>query len=106
MAHVELQILLQLAEKPCHGYEMMKAISLRTEGAVEPGPGTLYVALRRLVESGRIRQAGKSSGATAKRAYRITKQGEAALDDELARLAEILRQADRLGRLQPARGQA
>lgn len=106
MPHVELQILLQVARQPCHGYEMMKEIPRETRGAVRPGPGTLYVALRRLVDDGRIRRVGPEGGATAKRAYRITKRGQAALDGELERLAEILRQADGIGRRGAVRGRA
>lgn len=96
MPHVELQILLQLAARPCHGYEMMKSIAAESDGRQAPGPGTLYVALRRLNEAELIEESGRPA-ARSRRRYRLTRAGRSALDDELHRLAEILTQARNIG---------
>ncbi len=92
MPHVELQILLQLAARACHGYEMMKAIAEESAGRQAPGPGTLYVALRRLNEAGLIEETGLPEERSRRR-YKLTRTGRAALDAELQRLAGILAQA-------------
>jgi DNA-binding PadR family transcriptional regulator len=93
MPHVELMILLQLATKPCHGYQMMKSISADTGGKFEPGPGTLYVALRRLSDRGYIRALQEANDSTGRRLYCLTKTGKAILHEELVRLSDVLRQA-------------
>ena len=48
-----LLILLSLAEKPKHGYSLMKDIESLSDGRVRLGTGTLYGALRRLLPAGR-----------------------------------------------------
>ena len=45
-----LLILLSLAEKPRHGYSLMKDIESLSNGRVRLSTGTLYGALRRLLE--------------------------------------------------------
>lgn len=45
-------ILLAAADGPTHGYAVIKEIEERTEGAVSPGTGTVYVALQRLLQEG------------------------------------------------------
>lgn len=96
MPHVELQILLQLGARPCHGYEMMKAIAAESAGRQAPGPGSLYVALRRLHDAGLIEETGRPA-ARARRRYQLTRAGRGALDTELQRLAGILDQARAIG---------
>lgn len=94
---IELQILLQLAHGPGHGYQMMKRIAADTGGSFAPGPATLYVALRRLSERGLIRTAEKSDGPTRRQRYRLTSIGRRILGRELEMLDDILRQARRAG---------
>jgi DNA-binding PadR family transcriptional regulator len=97
MGHIELQILLVVAREPCHGYEMMKRIAQVTDGSIDPGPGTLYVALRRLVDSGDIRALNQPPQSRARRCYGITDSGRASLRREIDRLARVLRQAEHTG---------
>lgn len=97
LPHTELQILLQLAAGPCHGYEMMKSIAGQSRGQRAPGPGTLYVALRRLADSGLIRETAAPSGARSRRRYRLTAAGKRVLADELDRLDGLLKQAEEAG---------
>lgn len=94
---IELQILLQLAKGPGHGYQMMKCIAADTGGAFSPGPGTLYVALRRLTERRLIEPAEVSGGGTRRQRYRLTSKGRTSLDRELEMLDDVLRQARRAG---------
>lgn len=97
MGHTELQILLLLSQHPCHGYAMIKQISRASDGDIEPGPGTLYVALRRLVDIGEIRELDEPAQARTRRRYCITRIGRASLRRELDRLAQLLQQAEQTG---------
>ncbi len=42
-------ILLALAEHPCHGYAIMKEVEERSGGRVRLSTGTLYAAIKRLL---------------------------------------------------------
>jgi len=97
MGHVELQILLVLSRHPCHGYELMSEIGRSSAGLIEPGPGTLYVALRRLAAGGAISELERSADRRSRRRYRITSSGRASLRAELWRLERLLRQAKEAG---------
>lgn len=54
LASVDLQLLILglLAEKPRHGYEIIKALDERSKGFYIPSPGMVYPALTYLEESG------------------------------------------------------
>jgi DNA-binding PadR family transcriptional regulator len=45
---VRAAVLLLLAEQPMHGYQLMHAISDRTEGAWRPSPGAIYPTIAQL----------------------------------------------------------
>ena len=51
-----LLILLSLADKPRHGYSLMKDIEALSNGRVRLSTGTLYGALRRLLEDSWIQR--------------------------------------------------
>jgi DNA-binding PadR family transcriptional regulator len=98
-------ILLALADGPEHGYRIMKEIEARSEGRVRIGPGTLYEAIHRLVESGWIRPcpAPPSEGADSRRRhYRLSARGRAVLKAESQRLAELVEHAASRGLVQRA----
>lgn len=82
----EMLILTSLADGPKHGYAIMQDIE-RFAG-VTLGPGTLYTAISRLVEKGRIRP---DPIAHRQRPYRITKDGAENLSGELARMQKLAR---------------
>jgi DNA-binding PadR family transcriptional regulator len=70
-------VLLQLiAEKPCHGYELIKAIEEKFGGMYSPSPGVIYPTLTLLEELGHLRAA---TGGGTKRLYSITDEGTAFL---------------------------
>lgn len=56
-AHGDLHLLVlsMIAEKPRHGYEVIKSIAARVNGAYSPSPGTIYPALTLLEEQGYVR---------------------------------------------------
>ncbi|WP_374573516.1 PadR family transcriptional regulator [Phenylobacterium sp.] len=70
-------ILALLADKPAHGYELIRALEERTGGAYRPSPGVIYPTLSLLEDEGFVRQTGADGG---RKAYEITDEGRKALD--------------------------
>src|SRR5258708_31922321 len=56
-------ILLALADGELHGYAIMKGVAAPSEGSVRLGPGTLYGALKRLLEAGLVEERGERADA-------------------------------------------
>ena len=72
-------VLLQLiAEKPRHGYELMKAIEEKLNGAYAPSPGLVYPTLTMLEEMG---YATVSTTDGSKKLYTITEEGKKYLEE-------------------------
>src|SRR5882757_89470 len=69
---VRAAILALLAERPMHGYEMIKEIDERTQGAWTPSAGSIYPTLQMLEDEGLIR--GEES--EGKRRFALTEAGE------------------------------
>ena len=87
-----LLILTSLAEQPRHGYALMQDIELLSGGRVRMSTGTLYGALRRLLEDSWIERFEQEDTSRDKRAYRLTATGRRHLRlevDRLKRLAEL-----------------
>lgn len=74
---LHLVVLRLLAEKPRHGYELIKSIEESTGGAYSPSPGTIYPALSLLEEQEWIEVANTEG---AKKLYAATAAGRAHLD--------------------------
>src|SRR4051812_44134149 len=70
---VRAAVLALLAERPMHGYEMIKEIEERTQGAWTPSAGSIYPMLQLLEEEGLI-QGEESDG---KRRFTLTQTGAA-----------------------------
>jgi DNA-binding PadR family transcriptional regulator len=88
-----LLILLSLAESPRHGYALMKDIETLSKGRVRLSTGTLYGALRRLLEDRWIERFAQEDTARDKQAYRLATAGRAQLDAELNRMKQLTRAA-------------
>ena len=73
---LQLVVLALLADKPYHGYEIMKALEERSGGFYSPSPGMVYPALTYLEEIGYASVEAEG----AKKLYRITAEGRAHLD--------------------------
>src|SRR5689334_24215085 len=74
---LRLVILQLIAEKPRHGYELIKAIEEQVAGAYSPSPGVIYPTLTLLEELGYVTV---STGESAKKLHEITAEGRAFLD--------------------------
>lgn len=92
-------ILLALADRQRHGYAMLKEIEERSAGRVVLSTGTLYSAIRRLVDGGLIRESAGPAGERAaderRRYYALTSLGRRVARAEANRLADLLNEAAR-----------
>lgn len=86
-------ILVSLASKPQHGYALMRDIADLSQGRVEVTTGTLYGALRRLLEDGWIERFDQEDTSREKQAYRLTPVGRRHLEMELDRMKQVTRVA-------------
>jgi DNA-binding PadR family transcriptional regulator len=73
---LQLVILALLADKPWHGYEIIKALEERSGGFYSPSPGMIYPALTYLEELGYATVEAEG----AKKLYRISDDGRAYLE--------------------------
>jgi DNA-binding PadR family transcriptional regulator len=88
-----LWILISLSSQPQHGYSLMKDVERLSERRVRLSTGTLYGAIRRLLEEQWIEPADSADRVRDKQSYRLTKAGRARLSVELERLDHITRTA-------------
>ena len=86
-----LLILTSLASHPRHGYALIKDIELLSSGRVRMSTGTLFGALRRLLEDGWIERVELEDTARQKQAYQLTGLGRKQLQWELERMKELTR---------------
>jgi DNA-binding PadR family transcriptional regulator len=83
-------ILLALSLKERHGYEIMKQVEEDSGGRITLGPGTLYTAIRRLLDDGWIVEvASKEEGDERRKYYRLSSKGKAVLSEETERLSQV-----------------
>ena len=74
---VRAAILVLLAERPMHGYEMIQEIAERSQDLWRPSPGSVYPTLQLLVDEGLI-VGSESEGS--KRLFELTDTGKAAAE--------------------------
>ncbi|WP_343601902.1 PadR family transcriptional regulator, partial [Mycobacterium sp.] len=74
---IRAAILTLLAERPMHGYEMIKEIAERSQDLWRPSPGSVYPTLQLLDDEGLI---GGSESQGGKRLFDLTDDGRAAAD--------------------------
>lgn len=105
LSEAVFQILLALGEAPLHGYGIMREVEERTDGRFTLGPGTLYGAVKRLVEQGLLEEAEAPEGEDQRRRYyRLTPYGRRVASAEARRLERLLSAARSKGLVAPAEG--
>jgi len=67
-------VLHSISIKPMHGYEILRDIDSKTEGAWRPGVGSVYPILKRLLGRGYV-EADSTIQSDTRRVYRITDKG-------------------------------
>jgi DNA-binding PadR family transcriptional regulator len=92
---LRLVLLTLLEDQPRHGYDLIRAIEARSNGAYAPSPGVVYPTLTLLDDQDHIRAAPQQEGA--KRLYEITADGRAHLDANRAEAQAAMARLDALG---------
>jgi DNA-binding PadR family transcriptional regulator len=100
-------ILLALADKERHGYEIMREVDERTEGKMRVGPGTLYGSIKRMLNDGLIEELDERPDPELdderRRYYRLSDFGRRVAIAEAERLVKLVKSA-RSKKLLSARG--
>jgi DNA-binding PadR family transcriptional regulator len=87
---LRLVVLGLIAEEPRHGYDIIKALEAKFQGAYSPSPGAIYPMLQMMEEADLV----TSSADGNKRLYSITEQGKAYLAEQQAELDRLNEQID------------
>jgi len=91
---LRLVLLNLIAEKPRHGYDLIRAIEALTAGAYAPSPGVVYPTLTLLDEMGLIEEQ-RSEGA--KKRFAATEAGCTHLSEHVEQVAAIMARLHALG---------
>ena len=92
-------ILLSLSPKPKHGYAMMKDVESLSEGRIRLSTGTLYGAIKRLLEKGwikRVEDPNADENRRGRKAYVLTQYGKRILNTEVDRLQDLVETAQQV----------
>lgn len=93
LSQSEFYILLSLAIKSRHGYEIMKQVERDSGGKVLLGPGTLYGSIKRMLQSELIEEVAGDN--PRRKYYTLTEKGRTALASELQRYKDAVELAKR-----------
>lgn len=88
---LRLLLLALIADKPSHGYDLIRTIEARFSGAYAPSPGVVYPTLTLLEEQDLIR-AQNASGA--KKSYAVTAAGLKHLADHAEEVRALMERID------------
>ena len=91
---LRLLVLGLIAEAPRHGYDIIRDLHDRFQGAYRPSPGSIYPILQTLAEAGMV----TSETHGRQRLFAVTDEGRAYLADQRAELAAINAQLEEAAR--------
>jgi len=92
-------ILVSLSGEPRHGYAILKDVEALSNERIRMSTGTLYGALRRLLEDRCIERFREQDAPRGRQAYRLSSMGRKVLSGEVARMKALTRLAsERLAR--------
>jgi DNA-binding PadR family transcriptional regulator len=92
-------ILLSLTPGPNHGYAIIKEVESLSEGRLILSTGTLFGAIKRLLEDGcikRVQDPLPDNGGRIRKTYALTGKGQAVLKAEIHRLQKLIHTAQSL----------
>jgi DNA-binding PadR family transcriptional regulator len=92
-AELQLVLLALLAERPAHGYELIRTLEERSGGFYAPSPGMIYPSLTYLNELGHAEMVSEGN----RKLYSITEAGRVHLDQNKAQAEMILDALTRIG---------
>lgn len=93
LAEATFFIMLSLMPVPRHGYSIMKAVEEMSQGRVQLSTGTLYGALKRMLEQAwieRYEAADDNDNGRIRKTYRLTELGRRILNAEIARMDTLV----------------
>ncbi|MBE2200539.1 MAG: PadR family transcriptional regulator [Anaerolinea sp.] len=93
LTETTLFILLGLSPGPKHGYAIMKEVEALSDGRITLSTGTLYGALKRLLDGGwieRVDDTAPGDNGRERKAYRLTELGQRIVSAEIARLQRVV----------------
>lgn len=93
LSQSEFYILLSLAIKSRHGYEIMKQVEKDSGKKVLLGPGTLYGSIKRMLQSKLIEEVAGDN--QRRKYYTVTEKGRKFLSSELERYNDAVELARR-----------
>jgi len=106
LSPVVLHIMIALGEGESHGYAIMQKVEASTGGKVVLAPGTLYRAIKRMLDTGLIVEVSDRPVAAGdderRRYYRLTDEGHRAAAAERQRMMDTVAAMDarpQLGRV-------
>ena len=82
---LKFMVLRVLAERPMHGYDVMRALESESRGCYRASPGSIYPTLQMLEDEGYL-SAAKEGG---KKVYTVTPEGHAFLGENEERVEKI-----------------
>jgi DNA-binding PadR family transcriptional regulator len=88
-------ILLTLVPGARHGYAIMQEVAELSDRRVVLSTGTLYTALKRLLDDGWIEQIEEVDAPRGRKTYRLTAGGRTAVHEETTRLSALSTLAQR-----------
>ena len=91
MRYVVLQL---IAEKPRHGYEIIKELEARIGGGYAPSPGAIYPLMAMLYDMGHVSISQEGN----KKLHSITPEGQAFLDENRAMVDAMMARLTEGGR--------
>jgi DNA-binding PadR family transcriptional regulator len=94
-------ILMSLSPSPKHGYAIMKDVHKMSQGRITFSTGTLYGALKRLLDQGWIIREGEGEEpgeetSRSRKEYELTSLGKKLLNSEVNRMRDLVRLASSL----------
>ncbi|MGV9300622.1 helix-turn-helix transcriptional regulator [Amycolatopsis sp. NPDC003676] len=87
--HLDALLLAVLDGRKLHGYAIIEALSLRSDGVLDLPTGTVYPALRRLERAGWLASEWDVVSGRKRRTYRLTRAGQQALAAERSQWREF-----------------
>ncbi|MFC3452062.1 helix-turn-helix transcriptional regulator [Amycolatopsis speibonae] len=87
--HLDALLLAVLDGRKLHGYAIIEALQLRSDGALDLPTGTVYPALRRLERAGFLASEWDVVSGRKRRTYKLTRSGQKALSAERAEWQEF-----------------
>ncbi len=92
---LRLLLLALIADKPSHGYDLIRTIEARFGGNYAPSPGTIYPTLTLLEEQELITAQNESGG---KKSYSATEAGRRHLEEHATQVQALMSRIDIMAR--------